>query len=103
MCASNQLEETLKDKVGETLLQRHRHLNEKPERRHHDNGSRLVKFLCPRIVRSGVYCFWPVCLPCIDSFMYSFIVHCVPRFLPKSPITAYGPTWQIAVIRRKSR
>ncbi|XP_053386313.1 electrogenic sodium bicarbonate cotransporter 1-like isoform X3 [Mercenaria mercenaria] len=42
MCASNQLEETLKDQVRDVLLQRHRHLNEKHEKRHHDNGSSKI-------------------------------------------------------------
>nr|BAU71498.1 putative sodium-driven chloride bicarbonate exchanger [Phreagena okutanii] len=38
-CASNQLEETLKDQVRDILLQRHHHLNEKHDRKHHDNSS----------------------------------------------------------------
>ncbi|XP_052813813.1 sodium bicarbonate cotransporter 3-like isoform X3 [Mya arenaria] len=41
MCAGNQLEETLKDQVRDVLLQRHRHLNEKHEKHHHSNGSRM--------------------------------------------------------------
>lgn len=41
LCASNQLEETLKDQVRDVLLQRHRHLNEKHEKRHDNSSSKI--------------------------------------------------------------
>jgi len=42
LVAANQLEEMLKDQVRDVLLQRHRHLNEKHEKKHHDGSSSKI-------------------------------------------------------------
>ena len=38
MVASNQLENMIKDQIRDILLMRHRHLNEKHEKKHREDG-----------------------------------------------------------------